>query len=136
MARDSDSPGQCGRTRSSIVTVASELKAEEMVLERRGSRRGLSWDPSSHTSLGAACLPEGPAEEAGNEEPRQPWQVLQHVHHEVQHQLGQGHQHPRSQGDQGRLRSGPEGSKVWGTHLPTWSGELWRWLGASGCSWL
>lgn len=40
VARDSDSPGQCGRTRSSIVTVASELKAEEMVLGRRGSGRG------------------------------------------------------------------------------------------------
>lgn len=44
VARDSDSPGKCGRTRSSMVTVASELKAEEMVLGRRGSRRGLGQD--------------------------------------------------------------------------------------------
>lgn len=44
VARDSDSPGKCGRTRSSMVTVASELKAEEMVLGKRGSRRGLGQD--------------------------------------------------------------------------------------------
>lgn len=44
VARDSDSPGMCGRTRSSMVTVARELKAEEMVLGRRGSRRGLGQD--------------------------------------------------------------------------------------------
>lgn len=55
MARDSDSPGQCGRTRSSIVTVASELKAEEMVLReplnRQATKRPGSPGRSFSTSI-------------------------------------------------------------------------------------
>lgn len=41
MARVSVNPGNQGWIRSSIVTVASELNAEDMVLERRGKRRAV-----------------------------------------------------------------------------------------------
>ena len=56
VARDSDSPGKCGRTRSSIVTVASELKAEEMVL---GGGRG-SGAARGEGGLSHALIPPSP----------------------------------------------------------------------------
>lgn len=73
MARDSDSPGQWGRTRSSIVTVASELKAEEMVLGRKGSKRGLDWDPpSALPALGPPAYLRHPLKRQATKSPGSP----------------------------------------------------------------
>lgn len=43
VARASDTSGNQGRMRSSIVTVARELNADDMVLKKEGARGGSEW---------------------------------------------------------------------------------------------
>lgn len=43
VARASDTSGNQGRMRSSIVTVARELNADDMVLKKEGARGGSKW---------------------------------------------------------------------------------------------
>lgn len=75
MAWDSRRLGKWGRIRSSMVTVARELKAEEMVLEAETTQLRAPVTPGGQQGPAPATLPQGPphspqgaAEEAGNEE--------------------------------------------------------------------